>query len=371
MNNERLEYIDFVKGIAIIAVTIGHVVGSYSFGYSWLSFYVYSFELPAFFLVSGWLGQKSNKEYRFKDYIKKQLTSIVYPYVTFSLIYTVVYTLVSIRKGLIECIRTVASSCFYTISLYGLGALWFMPTFFIASIAAYAIWKACRKKIYILVVLTAVIVVIGCILSGITENLSFWNDKEAMGYSIVRRFIWWNLSLLSRSIICASLVLLGRLLYILKHALRMRGGIGNILVPVVLLISGFVLAIQQKSVVDLHFSFIYNPVLFYMSSISTTAGLMLLGTKISVKWINYLGRNSLIVMAGQLIQAYMCRAVNELVLEPLGNEAKACAMASLFTVIFVLICSSIAAWAIYKNKYLNLLITPPRRRREPGWKGRA
>ena len=246
-----------------------------------------------------------------------------------------------------------------------------MPTFFIASVAAYALWKACRKKTYILVVLTAVIVVIGCILSDITENLSFWNDKEAMGYSIIRRFVWWNLSLLSRSIICASLVLIGRLLYILKNALRMRGGTEYALCSVVLLILGFVFAIQQENVVDLHFSFIYNPVLFYMSSISTTIGLMLLGTKISVKWINYLGRNSLIVMAGQLIQAYICRAVNIYVLEPLGNEAGACAIASLFTVIFVLICSSIAAWAIHKNTHLNLLITPPRMWREPGWKGRA
>lgn len=49
MDNERLDYIDFVKGIAIIAVTIGHVVGSYTFGYSRHSFYVYSCELPAFF----------------------------------------------------------------------------------------------------------------------------------------------------------------------------------------------------------------------------------------------------------------------------------------------------------------------------------
>lgn len=87
VSSHRVQYIDFVKCVAIIAVTIGHVIGSYTFGNWKLSFYVYSFELPAFFLVSGWLQQMKKIEVSIKEYVIKSLKSVFYPYATFSILY--------------------------------------------------------------------------------------------------------------------------------------------------------------------------------------------------------------------------------------------------------------------------------------------
>ena len=91
---ERDITIDLAKGFAIFLVVLGHAI-QYSFGPEWTSsqaFFenglfkaIYSFHMPLFMLISGYLFYGSNKK-DFKDLVVSKLKGIGIPMVSFVLI---------------------------------------------------------------------------------------------------------------------------------------------------------------------------------------------------------------------------------------------------------------------------------------------
>ncbi len=84
---KRNENIDCIKGIAIIFVIIGHGISFFSSNddalYVWRIAYniIYSFHMPVFFIVSGYLAvQKDYKIVKIGTFIKKNLLSLYIPY---------------------------------------------------------------------------------------------------------------------------------------------------------------------------------------------------------------------------------------------------------------------------------------------------
>ena len=130
---KRIDSIDFAKGIAIIAVTLGHILGSFQIRGS-LFIWVYSFELPLFFLVSGLLNGIKQKDCTFKEMIAHQAQSILIPYIEFSLVYILIDAAIGVIKG--DLVTKLLFDLGYTLSGLGLGAIWFLPTFFLSSILA-------------------------------------------------------------------------------------------------------------------------------------------------------------------------------------------------------------------------------------------
>ncbi len=355
----RIENIDFARGIAIIAVTIGHVVGAYHLGNTWISYWVYSFELPAFFLLSGWLLEGSSKDYTLKTYLRKQARSILYPYFMFSAVYTIVFSLLSLRTGMAALFKTLVSNLLYTVSTEGLGALWFLPTFFVATVIAFILNAWDKGTVWGL----AGSIVVGSALSIAVSKLPFSNGDTWD----VNKLLWYLLVFISRWLISASLILLGRFLRRMREkttgTLKKRGGsaTATIFLAMLLLALGFVLAIIQNGTVDLHFAKIRNPVFFYSSAVFTVAGLMLIGKHIRIKWINYLGINSIVVMFCQLVQHFACSVVNEKVFKVYQLPEWTAYFASFITMFFVLACSAIASYVIDHNRFFNMLLYPPKR----------
>ena len=73
---ERLDWIDFAKGIGIILVLIGHS----NFIPREMLCYIYSFHMPLFLFLSGFLFKyKSN----LKDFLKKKISTTLIPYLSF------------------------------------------------------------------------------------------------------------------------------------------------------------------------------------------------------------------------------------------------------------------------------------------------
>ena len=72
IDNKRIEYIDILRGIAMILVLIGH-------NDTILTNYIYSFHIPLFFFISG-LTYKGNSV-SLKEVIKKRFRNIVIPYI--------------------------------------------------------------------------------------------------------------------------------------------------------------------------------------------------------------------------------------------------------------------------------------------------
>jgi fucose 4-O-acetylase-like acetyltransferase len=88
---QRLDYIDQIKGIAIILVVIGHIIQfNFEKGHTNSVFMIiYSFHMPLFFFISGYIGFKTVKVDDFKSFkvaLVKKMISLVIPLIIWSLL---------------------------------------------------------------------------------------------------------------------------------------------------------------------------------------------------------------------------------------------------------------------------------------------
>lgn len=63
---KRIEYLDYAKGIGIILVVLGHILIKGN-----IKIYIYSFHMPLFFIISGYLFNYINI-INFKEVINKK-----------------------------------------------------------------------------------------------------------------------------------------------------------------------------------------------------------------------------------------------------------------------------------------------------------
>ena len=143
---EKQKNIDILKGLGIIFVVMGHSGG---YGSGSLSGYIYSFHMPLFFFISGYLLKIDKKPI---DFIKRKITTILIPYTlffAFSFIWiNTVYA--TIHKAPIFSFPFEKIDFFKALILSG-GylekiplnnfPLWFLPHLFIALIISYGILK--------------------------------------------------------------------------------------------------------------------------------------------------------------------------------------------------------------------------------------
>ena len=92
MNNqtERLEWLDFMKGVAIFLVVLGHVFIMDFNKRPLIAEYIYSFHMPFFFLLTGILSYKSIHKPLW-NVIKRKAYTLLMPFVTVGLFYSVLY----------------------------------------------------------------------------------------------------------------------------------------------------------------------------------------------------------------------------------------------------------------------------------------
>lgn len=84
---ERLTYIDSLKGIGIILVVAGHLFSPYTdYLDDPINQMIYSFHMPLFFFLSGFVYGHSQKK-SFKNAIVKKFVSLLLPYLCFSALY--------------------------------------------------------------------------------------------------------------------------------------------------------------------------------------------------------------------------------------------------------------------------------------------
>lgn len=193
----RIEHLDVAKGIAIIAVIIGHC------GISSINAIVYSFHLPLFYIISGYFSRSDNT---FSQFIKKRFKQLIIPYIITAGIIVAIHTLESYISVGYWPTRT-ALKCISLAALYGsgssvslpcgnvpsIGAIWFLPAMFFAQI----IWRytATKKKpilwlisIFIIGYLTSSIVWLPLsIQAGMTCSLFIYIGNQARKINIL---IW-------------------------------------------------------------------------------------------------------------------------------------------------------------------------------------
>ena len=71
MSIKRLDYIDEIRGIAILLVVVGHIIQFNGISKNNSVFeFIYSFHMPLFFAISGYITQKVTNITNTKQYIR-------------------------------------------------------------------------------------------------------------------------------------------------------------------------------------------------------------------------------------------------------------------------------------------------------------
>ena len=81
MANNRINWIDWAKCIAITMVVYGHIPQTEG---SFLPFYICTFHIPLFFFISGYLTKTRHDT---KEEIKKCMHSLFIPYILYNIIF--------------------------------------------------------------------------------------------------------------------------------------------------------------------------------------------------------------------------------------------------------------------------------------------
>lgn len=141
MKLSRLEWVDIAKGILIAMVVFGHiepvsVENTTVLGYDAIHFFrmwIVSFHMPAFFIISGMLrGMKeSSNSLVLISIIRKQKKIWVY-YLVFSILFFLQW-IVKVKSGQYE-VDKLYEFAVTTITLTGVGVLWFIPTFALSMV---------------------------------------------------------------------------------------------------------------------------------------------------------------------------------------------------------------------------------------------
>ena len=122
--------LDIMKGIAIIAVVFGHCT---LFPYRT---FIYSFHMPLFFIVAGYLYKKKDIYVS----LKKDTSRLVLPYIVFSFIRVVKFTITKVIEGDWSYVKSVWMDMLYgnVCSIYGeikiySTILWFLLALFVCK----------------------------------------------------------------------------------------------------------------------------------------------------------------------------------------------------------------------------------------------
>lgn len=142
-NNDRIEYLDILKGIGIIVMIMGHV----GFGTTFLIL-THAFHMPLFFFVTGYLYHKKGV----LNTVKSKARPLLLPYFLWGGVYLLLEIL----------LHTIDSQDFVHLFLVNtegdIGAVWFLTAMFFA-IVIYACVDSIRNRIVvdIIVLLLAIL----------------------------------------------------------------------------------------------------------------------------------------------------------------------------------------------------------------------
>ena len=124
METKRLSWLDSLRGFGIILITLGHL-GCFEL----LERYIYSFHVPLFFFISGYLYRRGTQP--LSTYIKKKTTTILVPFLTWTFLSTMVNVVLGYNLiPLIKRALTIKGQLTWNSPLWFLLVLYFVEVLF-------------------------------------------------------------------------------------------------------------------------------------------------------------------------------------------------------------------------------------------------
>lgn len=266
---KRVHYLDIARGIAVIAVVIGHIQPSLC--PEWLTAWVYSFHLPLFFIISGILV--NTKKYdSFGSFFKKTAKKLFVQYLILSLAVFAIdiakdlfkhnFDLVPAAKQFSGILISWRHTEFYN-------ALWFIPATILSEFIAYPIIKKTgsltKKQGQVsLAIAAAFMAIAGC----------------TVRFALGTQTLPWSADI---SLVIVAFILFGQLLrpLVFEKTISLSNAKKVALISICLLIN-ISTCIFNCAIIggrsDLYDCIIGNPLLLYSSAISGTLAIILLSS---------------------------------------------------------------------------------------------
>lgn len=164
MQTNRLTWIDAAKGIGIFLVFLGHttIPGN-------IFWYIFSFHMPLFFFLSGYL-YNAQKHIGWKELLQSKFKKLIIPYFLFFAILFVYWLIIGRAIGDVQNLNVPISRILFEFSYASaylktpFAPLWFLFTLFWVEIMFFALQKNITKKLWLFIILL-VIAVLGYVYS--------------------------------------------------------------------------------------------------------------------------------------------------------------------------------------------------------------
>ncbi len=267
---DRIKWIDTAKGIGILCVLLGHV------NYPYLQTIIYTFHMPLFFFLSGFLF--SGNKYNTTAFIKNKIRTLVVPYYFWAFFY---FIPIDIIFRLINDKNIDFSSYKDFIIMGRKETIWFLGAMFCVSIIMYFLAKFLKNNIYFILFFSAIMFII-----------------FAVYYYFGGKALWFNLDV---AFMALPFFALGYYLSMRRQVLEKINKITPFLFICLIFLFlsiNFIVGYLNKKIssvkVDMSQNSYGNLILMFVSAIAGIIVVVLISQKIHFKFISYLGQNSII-----------------------------------------------------------------------------
>ena len=146
MNKIRINWVDVGKGIGMILVVLAHV-----YKYNPIREWIYSFHVPLFFFLSGYVFEP--RKYIFVRFLKKRIYSLIIPYFIFAFL-SYLYWLFIARNFRTQELNILTPIYGFIYGNLSIGmepnrSLWFLPCLFVTSIVFFIVSKHIKNPLQI------------------------------------------------------------------------------------------------------------------------------------------------------------------------------------------------------------------------------
>lgn len=271
-SNYYNQSIDFIKGTLILLVFLGHlVIGKIE--NSLVRYFIYSFHMPLFIGISGYLFNFNFLNNNPKIFIKKLFVRILIPYILANIIYCILVNIdflikLDFKEFIIEFFKSIIFSYYH---------LWYIQGYMSYIVISYLLIKFLKNDIEILIV--------GLIISLVIYYLYYFLKLENIFIKVfLNNFRSYNL----------IFFIIGYFVKEKKINLKVSK---NILIIETIMF--FINSILEFFIVDMYDIYIYriqNTVIYCISNILLISVLLKICeeySKIQNKAINFIGKNSL------------------------------------------------------------------------------
>ncbi len=275
INNSRSDFIDLARGIGIFLVVWGHTMIV-------RSAYLYSFHLPLFFLISGYLYKKVP----FPVFLQNKINRILIPYIFFFLISWLFFlTLILTGFDNASLSRHIRNLPYVFVGIEkdgGNGPIWFLACLFSMAIL-YSLMDNYIRNRYRFNIIILILTFSGILCLKFNIHLPYRTEIACMSVLFYHIGHWAKKMDLFRS-------------FFKKKWMKW----GVIVLLIVIHIVAYTVNIKISGIhnINLIANITGNFYLFYLGALCAIFYVLILSSEIPrINIINYLGQNSLVIMA--------------------------------------------------------------------------